>query len=90
MTTYPHLTSPIRIGKHTFRNRIESAPTIFSSLTLVPFLSARVLRMIEDRARGGCASVVHGEISVNFDDSLRPIVAGEGKMIRLTVDFKDH
>lgn len=89
MTTYPHLTSPIKIGKHTFRNRIESAPTIFSSLTLVPFLSARVLRMIEDRARGGCASVVHGEISVNFDDSLRPIVAGEGKMIRLTVDFKD-
>jgi len=33
---------------------------------------------------------VHGEISVNFDDSLRPIVAGEGKLIRLTVDFKDH
>ena len=90
MGAYPNLLSPIQIGKHLYRNRIEAAPTIFSSLALVPFLSDRVLRMVEDRARGGCASVVNGEIPVNFDDSLRPIVAGEGRMINIVVDFKDH
>nr|WP_320131450.1 FAD-dependent oxidoreductase [uncultured Holophaga sp.] len=89
MNPYPHLNSPIQVGRFTYRNRIESAPTIFSSLALVPFLTERILRMQEDRAKGGCAAVVNGEISVNFDDSLRPIVAGEGKMIKLTVDYKD-
>jgi len=89
MTTYPHLMSPIQVGKFTYRNRIESAPTIFASLALVPFLTDKVLRMQEDRAKGGCAAVVNGEIPVNFDDSLRPIVAGEGKMINIKVDFKD-
>ena len=89
MTSYPHLNSPIKVGKFTYRNRIEGAPTIFSSLALVPFLTEKILRMQEDRAKGGCASVVNGEISVNFDDSLRPIVAGEGKMISLKVDYKD-
>ncbi len=89
MTPYPHLTSPIKIGKHTYRNRIEAAPTIFSSLALVPFLTERILRMQEDRARGGCAAVVNGEIPVNFDDTLRPIVAGRGKYIEIKVDYRD-
>jgi len=89
VTSYPHLNSPIKVGKFTYRNRIEGAPTIFSSLALVPFLTDKILRMQEDRAKGGCAAVVNGEISVNFDDSLRPIVAGEGKMISLKVDYKD-
>ena len=72
---YGNLMSSIKVGNKLYKNRIESAPTIFSSLSLIPAISDRVLRMIEDRAKGGCASVIHGEISVNFDDSLRPIVA---------------
>ncbi len=87
---YDNLMSPIKVGSKIYKNRIESAPTIFSSLSLIPGVSDRVLRMIEDRAKGGCASVIHGEISVNFDDSLRPIVAGEGKMVVLKVDFEDY
>lgn len=90
MSKYPNLTSPIQIGKHLYRNRIEAAPTIFSSLALLPPLTDKVLRMIEDRAKGGCASVVNGEISVNFDDSFRPIVAGEGNMVEVRVDYKDY
>lgn len=89
MKEFPNLLSPIQIGNYTYRNRIEAAPTLFSSLILVPKLSDRVMRMIEDRAKGGCASVVNGEISVNFDDSLRPSVAGEGKFALLKVDFKN-
>lgn len=90
MVSYPNILSPIKIGKHTLRNRIEAAPTIFTSLLLLPAVSDRVMRMIEDRAKGGCASVVNGEISVNFDDSLRPIVAGKGKMIEVKVDYTDY
>lgn len=89
MKTFPNLLSPIKIGSHTYRNRIEAAPTIFASLVLIPQAADRVLRMIEDRAKGGCASVVNGEIPVNFNDSLRPIVVGEGKMLNVTVDYKD-
>ena len=89
MKKFPNLLSPIKIGNYTYRNRIEAAPTIFASVALVPQVSDRVLRMIEDRAKGGCASVVNGEIPVNFDDSLRPIVVGEGKMINIKVDYKN-
>ena len=89
MSKFPYLFSPIRIGPHTFKNRIEAAPTIFSSLALIPEISHRVLRMIEDRAKGGCASVVNGEIPVNFDDSLRPIVNADGKLVTLTIDYNN-
>ncbi len=74
MTSYINLALPIRIGKHTYRNRIEAASAIFASLVLLPEpISSRVLPMIEDRAKGGCASMINGEISVNFNDTLRPV-----------------
>ncbi len=88
MEEFPNLLSPIKIGVHTYRNRIEAAPTIFASVALIPQVSGRVLRMIEDRAKGGCASVINGEIPVNFNDSLRPIIVA-GKPLQVTVDFKD-
>ena len=86
---FPHLLSPIRVGPYTYRNRIEAAPTIFSSLVMVPPVKDRILRMVEDRAKGGCASVVNGEIPVNFDDTFRPIVAGEGRLIEVKIDYTD-
>jgi 2,4-dienoyl-CoA reductase-like NADH-dependent reductase (Old Yellow Enzyme family)/thioredoxin reductase len=58
-------------------------------MVLVPQISDRVIRMVEDRAKGGCASVVNGEIPVNFDDSLRPIIVGPGKLLQITVDYKN-
>ena len=85
---FPNLCSPIKIGNYTLKNRIESAPTLFSSLILVPHISDRVLRMMEDRAKGGSAIVVNGEISVNFNDSLRPIIAGKGKCIEISIDYQ--
>ncbi len=89
METFPHLFTPIKIRNCTYKNRIEAAPTIFATLVLVPQIGDRILRMIEDRAKGGCASVINGEIPVNFDDSLRPIIAGEGKALELSIDYKN-
>ena len=89
MNKFPNLLSPIKIGSYTYRNRVEAAPTIFASVALLPPMTDKVLRMLEDRAKGGCASVVSGEIPVNFDDSLRPIIAGPGKFFELKVDYKD-
>ena len=86
MKEFPNLLSPIKIGSFTYKNRIEAAPTIFATMVLVPQISDRVIRMVEDRAKGGCASVVNGEIPVNFDDSLRPIIVGPGKLLQITVD----
>ena len=90
MKKYPNLCSPIQIGRFTYRNRIEAAPTIFASLALVPAISDRVIRMTEDRAKGGCASVISGEIPVNFDDSLRPVVVGEGKFLNIIIDYHNY
>ncbi len=73
-----------------YRNRIEAAPTIFASSAPVPAISDRVIRMTEDRAKGGCASVISGEIPVNFDDSLRPVVVGEGKFLNIIIDYHNY
>jgi 2,4-dienoyl-CoA reductase-like NADH-dependent reductase (Old Yellow Enzyme family)/thioredoxin reductase len=89
MKEFSNLLSPIKIGSFVYKNRIEAAPTIFATMVLVPQISDRVIRMVEDRAKGGCASVVNGEIPVNFDDSLRPIIVGSGKLLQITVDYKN-
>jgi len=88
MNAYPHLLSPLTVGTHTLRNRVEAAPTIFVSLVQLPHLRERAMRMVEDRARGGAAMVVTGEITVNFTDSMRPIV-DDGALIELPVDYLD-
>ncbi|MGV1009704.1 MAG: FAD-dependent oxidoreductase [Dermatophilaceae bacterium] len=88
MSTYPHLLSPLQVGTHTLRNRVEAAPTIFVSLVQLPHLRERAMRMVEDRARGGAAMVVTGEITVNFTDSMRPVV-DDGRLIELPVDYLD-
>lgn len=87
-TPYPHLLSPLRVGAHTLRNRVEAAPTIFISLVQLPHLRERAMRMVEDRARGGAALVVTGEITVNFTDSMRPVV-DDGTLIELPIDYHD-
>lgn len=89
MNEFPNLLSPIAIGNYIYKNRMEAAPTIFAALVLVPEISDRIIRMVEDRAKGGCASVINGEIPVNFDDSLRPLIAGEGKILQIKVDYRN-
>ena len=42
--------------------------------------------MLEDRAKGGCAAVVSGEIPVNFDDSARPLA---DRKVVMKVDYNN-
>lgn len=77
-TKFSNLLSPLQVGNHKFRNRIESAPAIFGFCHLIEFpfgipprLPERSMRMIEDKAKGGCASVVLGEMAPNHTNSKR-------------------
>lgn len=70
---FPHLFSPLQVGTHTYRNRIEASPTMFAFCHLIEFpggvfpprLPERAMRMLENRAKGGCASVTLGECAPN-------------------------
>src|SRR4030042_6150372 len=69
MHKYPHLFSPLQIRKHTYKNRILSAPRLFGFYALEKGSDERVYKIIEDRARGGAAEVVVGETPINNSDA---------------------
>ena len=50
---YPHLCSPIRIGKVTFRNRMFSAPMGATEITADHCVTYRTQGFYELRAKGG-------------------------------------
>ena len=69
MNTYEHLLSPITIRGKVYKNRTLAAPTGFFSF--VKSMDAPYYKMLEERARGGFASVCSGEITVNSEDAAR-------------------
>lgn len=64
---FPHLFSPIKVGTHTYKNRIIAAPIFCGPFVNLPFLSDVLFQAVEGRARGGCAQVTVGETPVNFE-----------------------
>lgn len=81
---YPHLTSPLTIRGHTYRNRMIAAPTLFSHAVLfLPEIAENVYRMCENRARGGFAAVSTGEVSVNAEEGITLFV-------ERPIDFAHH
>lgn len=62
---YPHLTSPIKIGNVTFRNRVCSAPMGATDITADCCLGPRSVGFYELRAKGGAASVTVSELVVH-------------------------
>jgi len=68
---YKNLLSPIKINKYTFKNRIVSAPMVFSLVALDPRAREAQYNKIAARARGGAAAVYIGETDVNFTDANR-------------------
>lgn len=62
---YPHLTSPITLGKVTFRNRIFSAPMGATDITSDCCPGPRTQGFYELRAKGGAASVTVSELVVH-------------------------
>ncbi len=63
---YPHLFSPLKVGKLTFRNRIFSTP----NSTLSDYQSQ--IAFFENKARGGAACVTLGEHAVTSKYGVEP------------------
>lgn len=68
---FPHLFSPLKVGTHTYKNRIIAAPIFCGSFVHLPFLSDVLFQGMEERAKGGCAQVTIGETAVNFENANR-------------------
>jgi len=62
---YPHLTSPITLGRVTFRNRMFSAPMGATDITADCCPGPRTQGFYELRAKGGAASVTVSELVVH-------------------------
>ena len=65
---YPHLCSPITIGKTVFRNRMFSSPMGGTDITADGCIGPRSLKFYELRAYGGAAAVTISECMVHPSD----------------------
>jgi 2,4-dienoyl-CoA reductase-like NADH-dependent reductase (Old Yellow Enzyme family)/thioredoxin reductase len=64
---FPNLFSPLKVGTHTYKNRVIAAPIFCGPFATLPFLSDVLYYAMEARAKGGCAQVTVGETPVNFE-----------------------
>ncbi len=62
---FPHLSSPITIGRTTFRNRMFSAPMGGTDITNDGCIGPKSTAFYELRARGGAAAVTVSELMVH-------------------------
>lgn len=69
MMKFPHLMQPVTVRGKTYRNRILAAPTGFAAFLKTPF-AAGTYSMLQERARGGQASVCLGEAMVSYPHGL--------------------
>lgn len=67
---YPHLFSPITLGRQVFRNRIFASPISGRSLDSLDRPTAECVAFYEEKARGGAASVCLGECAVDSVNGL--------------------
>jgi 2,4-dienoyl-CoA reductase-like NADH-dependent reductase (Old Yellow Enzyme family) len=65
---YPHLFSPIKIGKYLFKNRIISAPLGAWVFSPDNYIFDYAIGMFEEKANGGAAAVAVGHTEVNYKD----------------------
>ncbi|MDR1299317.1 MAG: FAD-dependent oxidoreductase [Oscillospiraceae bacterium] len=65
---YPHLFSPIKIGKYLFKNRIISAPLGAWVFSPDNYIFDYAIGMFEEKAKGGAAAVAVGHTEVNYKD----------------------
>jgi 2,4-dienoyl-CoA reductase-like NADH-dependent reductase (Old Yellow Enzyme family)/thioredoxin reductase len=64
---FPNLFSPLKVGSHTYKNRIIAAPIYCGTFGTIPFLSDVFFQAFEERSKGGCAQVTVGETPVDFE-----------------------
>jgi 2,4-dienoyl-CoA reductase-like NADH-dependent reductase (Old Yellow Enzyme family)/thioredoxin reductase len=66
-TKFPNLLSPLKVGTHTYKNRVVAAPIYCGTFGTIPFLSSVFFQAFEERSKGGCAQVTVGETPVDFE-----------------------
>jgi len=64
---FPNLFSPLKVGSHTYKNRIIAAPIYCGTFGTIPFLSEVFFQAFDGRSKGGCAQVTVGETPVDFE-----------------------
>jgi len=64
---FTHLFSPIKVGMHTYKNRIIAAPIYCGTFATFPPLSPMFFQAFAERAKGGLAQVTIGETPVDFE-----------------------
>lgn len=68
---YPNLFSPMKVGTHTYKNRIIASPIYIGPFINIPGLSTVLDHGMRDKSAGGCAQVTIGETPVNFTGANR-------------------
>ena len=66
MRKFKNLFSPIKIGRHTYKNRIVASPIYCGTFINIPGLDFVLDHAMRARAAGGCAEVTIGETPVDF------------------------
>lgn len=95
---YPHLFDPLEIRGKVYKNRLMAAPTMFAhSIFTIPPMRENVYRMVENRAKGGFASVSTGEIGINFEEGKAAFTVEdidysiyEGKHFEMMKEYADR
>ena len=65
MNQYPHLFQPLRVKNVIFRNRIFSSPHMLCYANWDGSPSLQMIKMFEEKAKGGCAMVTMGDTPVD-------------------------
>ncbi len=71
MSRYENLLSPIKVGTHTYKNRVIAAPIYCGPFINLPGLDYVMKNAMVLRAKGGQAQVTIGETAVDFKGASR-------------------
>ena len=66
MRKFEQLFTPMKVGTHTYKNRIIAAPIYCGTFINIPGLDYVMTNAMRERAAGGCAQVTIGETPVDF------------------------
>ena len=76
---YPNLFSPLEIRGHLYRNRIITGPTLFALTAFMTDIGENIYRMCENRAAGGAAEVITGELTIG-NSGIPPVFGGRPEL----------
>lgn len=74
MSRFKYLFSPLKVGTHTYKNRIIAAPIYCGTFINIPGVDYMMQHGMRMRAMGGAAQVTIGETPVNFKEASRELV----------------